>query len=425
MTRGAFNRRTLLAGFGAAALSTAWPASAMASTRASLVIVGGGFGGATAARFLKAFLPDASVTLIEVNPVYTACPFSNLVIGGERELSAQEFSYEALAALGVNVVHDRAIAIDAARRTVTGQSNTVWSYDKLILSPGIDFIWDAIEGYGEEAASLLPHAWKAGAQTLLLRQQLEALQDGGLVVMSVPPAPFRCPPGPYERASLIAQYLKSRKPKSKLLILDAQDQFSKQPLFEEAWSELYPDILERRGAQDFGRVISVEAATRTLSTEFESLQADVANVIPPQKAGSIAAIAGVADATGWCPVDPVSFASTLQPDIHIIGDAIIGAPMPKSAFIANLQGKLCALQVSRLLAGLPPQPTTLTNTCYSFTSTDSAISITGVYSSADGAFLSIDGSGGLSPLGAETYVRKNEAMQANTWFQTITQQAFG
>ncbi|ABI77661.1 putative sulfide dehydrogenase, flavoprotein subunit [Hyphomonas neptunium ATCC 15444] len=425
MSRAGPDRRALLAGLGAAALTTAFPAGAGARTRARVVIVGGGFGGATAARFVKTFLPEASVTLIEANPVYTACPFSNLVIGGEREITGQQFSYEALAAAGVSVVHDRAIAVNAARRTVTGQSDAVWSYDKLILSPGIDLRWDAIEGYGEDAAAIFPHAWKAGEQTLLLRRQLKAMPDGGLVVMSVPPAPFRCPPGPYERASLIAQYLKNQKPKSKLLILDAQDQFSKQPLFEEAWAELYPGVVERRGAQDFGRVVSVDPAARTLATEFESVTADVANVIPPQKAGAIAGIAEVSDATGWCPVDPVTFASTLQPDIHIIGDAIIAAPMPKSAFAANLQAKLCAFQVSRLLAGLAPRPATLTNTCYSFTSSDTAISITGVYRSGEGAFVSVDGSGGTTPLGAERYVRENEAMQAQTWFRTITRQAFG
>ena len=425
MKRTGPDRRALLAGLGATALSAAFANPAAAQTRASIVIVGGGFGGATAARFVKAFLPEATVTLIEASRVYTACPFSNLVIGGEREITSQQFGYEQTAAAGVTVVHDRAVAVDAAGRTVTGQSGAVWRYDKLILSPGIDLIWDAIEGYSDAAAEVFPHAWKAGAQTLLLRRQLEAMPDGGLVVMSVPQAPFRCPPGPYERASLIAQYLQANKPGSKLLILDAQDQFSKQPLFEEAWAELYPGLVERRGAQDFGRVIAVDTQARTLSTEFETVRADVANVIPPQRAGSIARIAGVADATGWCPVDPVSFASTLQPDIHVIGDAIIAAPMPKSAFAANLQAKLCALQVSRLLAGLAPQPATLTNTCYSFTSSETAISITGVYSAGESAFRSIEGAGGLSPPGAERFVRETEAMQAQTWFEVITRQAFG
>jgi sulfide dehydrogenase [flavocytochrome c] flavoprotein chain len=425
MTRSGPGRRTVLTGLGAAALAAALPGAANARTRAQIVVLGGGFGGATAARFIRTFLPEASVTLIEANPAYIACPFSNLVIGGERDIADQAFGYEQTAATGIRVVHDTAIAVDAVRHTVTGQSGAVWSYDRLIMSPGIDFRWDAIEGYGEDAATVFPHAWKAGEQTLLLRRQLEAMQDGGTVVMSVPPAPFRCPPGPYERASLIAQYLQTHKPGSRLLILDAQEQFSKQPLFEEAWAGLYPGIVERRGAQDFGRVISVDPAARSLSTEFETVTADVANVIPPQKAGTIAQRAGVADATGWCPVDPVTFASLLQPDIHVIGDAIIAAPMPKSAFAANLQAKLCALQVSRLLAGLAPQPVPLTNTCYSFTSGKTAISITGVYSASESGFRSIEGSGGLSPMNAGSHVRESEAMQANTWFDTITRQAFG
>ena len=271
----------------------------------------------------------------------------------------------------------------------------------------------------------MPHAWKAGAQTLLLQKQLRDMEDGGLVVMSVPPAPFRCPPGPYERASLIGHYLKTHKPKSRLLILDAQEKFSKQPLFEQAWSDLYPDHIQRYGAEEFGRVIAVDPSSKTLSTEFEEIRADVANVIPPQQAGAIAHKAGVADMTGWCPIDPLSFSSTLQPDIHVIGDATIASPMPKSAFSANLQAKLCAVQISKILSGQAPEPTTLTNTCYSYLSDNSAVSITGVYSNADSTLKTVDGSGGLSPLDADPIVRQNEALQAKTWFRTITEQTFG
>lgn len=425
MSRVAPNRRQVLAGLGASALASGLALPASANIKARIVVVGGGFGGATAARFLKQLLPQAAVTLVEPNATYTACPFSNLVIAGLRDIAAQTFSYDQLAKLGVDIACDRAADVDPVRRVVTGISGTAWTYDKLVLSPGIDFRWDAINGYGPEAAETLPHAWKAGAQTKLLHRQLEQMEDGGLVVMSVPPAPFRCPPGPYERASLIAQYLKSQKPKSKLLILDAQDSFSKQPLFEESWALLYPDLIERRGAEDFGRVISVDPDRRTLSTEFETVQANVANVIPPQKAGQIADIAGVTDETGWCPVDAVSFASRLQPDIHVVGDAIIAAPMPKSAFAANLQAKICAFQIGEILAGRVLQPTTLTNTCWSFTSSETAISITGVYKSSEDGFRNIDGSGGLSPLGAEEFVGNNEALQAATWFRTITRQAFG
>lgn len=425
MTRISMNRRQMLAGLTSTGTLSAWAMPVSARLRARIVVVGGGFGGSTAARFAKQFLPQADVTLIEPNATYTACPFSNLVIGGTRNISTQIFGYDGLRARGVTVTHDRAISIDPSRRSVTGEDGSTWGYDKLILAPGIDFRWDAIEGYDAEATALMPHAWKGGAQTLLLRKQLEAMPDGGVAVMSIPPAPFRCPPGPYERASLIAEYFKRQKPKSKLLILDAQDTFSKQPLFEEAWTSMYPGIIERRGAMEPGRVVSLDAQAGTLSTEFETFKADVANVVPPQMAATIAATAGVADATGWCPVDPVSFASTLQPDIHVIGDAIIAAPMPKSAFAANLQAKLCALQVSRALAGLAPQSSKLTNTCYSFTSSDMAVSITGVYSTSGGAFQTVEGSGGISPPGADNAQRNAEAAQARSWFETITQQAFG
>jgi NADPH-dependent 2,4-dienoyl-CoA reductase/sulfur reductase-like enzyme len=224
---------------------------------------------------------------------------------------------------------------------------------------------------------------------------------------------------------LIAHYLKTHKPKSKLIILDAQEKFSKQPLFEDAWSSLYPGLIERYGANEFGRVIAVSPSSRTLSTEFEDVSADVANVIPPQHAGVIAHRAGVADMTGWCPIDPIDFRSTLQPDIHVIGDATIASPMPKSAFSANLQAKLCAMQIARALSGEAVEPTTLTNTCYSYISDRKAVSITGVYTNDGGSLHSVEGAGGLSPLNADPIVRENEALQAKTWFRTITKQTFG
>ncbi|MEO1965168.1 NAD(P)/FAD-dependent oxidoreductase [Hyphomonas sp.] len=419
------NRRDLLLALSGTSLLAGIPLTAAAQIRARLVVIGGGFGGATAARYLKKLMPEASVTLIEPNSDYYACPFSNLVIAGLRDLSAQCFSYSSLKAQGIEIVQDRAVNVDPTNRTVVVGSGSTYSYDKLILSPGIDFRWNEIEGYDEAAAEIMPHAWKAGAQTKLLQQQLHEMDDGGVVVMSVPPAPFRCPPGPYERASLIAQYLKANKPKSKLVILDAQDKFSKQPLFEAAWASLYPDYIERYDANAFGRVVAVEPSSRTLSTEFEDFQADVANVIPPQQAGMIAHRAGVTDMTGWCPIDPLAFSSTLQPDIHVIGDATIAAPMPKSAFSANLQAKLCAMQIVRLLSGASPHPTTLTNTCYSYLSDRTAVSITGVYTNDGGTLHSVEGAGGLSPLEADPIVRQNEALQAKAWFRTITEQTFG
>lgn len=419
------SRRDLLMSLSGAALVAGFPLNAAAQVKARLVLVGGGFGGATAARFLKNLMPSASITLIEANTDYYACPFSNLVVAGLRDLSEQRFGYDMLKSQGIEVVQDYAEDVDPVAHTVTVRSGGTFTYDKLILSPGIDFRWNAIEGYDEAAAEDMPHAWKAGPQTTILQKQLADMDDGGVMVMSVPPAPFRCPPGPYERASLIAQYLKIHKPKSKLVILDAQEKFSKQPLFQQAWSDLYPDQITRYGASDFGHVVTVNPSTRTLSTEFEDFKADVANVIPPQQAGAIAHRAGVADMTGWCPIDPLAFSSTLQPDIHVIGDATIASPMPKSAFSANLQAKICAMQIARLLSGEPAQPTTLTNTCYSYLSDRTAVSITGVYTNGSGRLQSVEGSGGLSPLEADPVIRESEALQAKTWFRTITQQTFG
>ncbi len=419
------DRRSLLKGLGLGTAALALPIQTFARSKANIVVVGGGFGGASAARTLATLLPSASVTLVDANPIYTACPFSNLVLGTDRPFNAQQFGYDNLQRLGVTVVTALATEIDPVAQTVTLQDAEDLNYDRLILSPGIDMRWNAQEGYDEAAAELLPHAWKAGPQTTLLRQQLDALEDGDNVIMSVPTAPFRCPPGPYERASLIAHYLKTRKPRSKLIVLDAKDSFSKMALFQEAWSEHYPDHLEWRGASDDGTVARVDAVGRALETDFESFSAPVINVIPPQKSGFIADRAGVSDATGWCPIDPLAFESTLQDNIHVIGDATIAAPMPKSAFSANLQAKICALGVARLVSGLSPEPTVLANTCYSFTTPDEAISIAGVYSNENNTLNSISGAGGVSPLAADKTIRAQEAAQARSWFETITSGAFG
>lgn len=419
------DRRRLLQNVGLGAASLAFPMTAFARTRARIVIIGGGFGGASAAKVLANLLPSSEITLIDANSTYTACPFSNLVIGTDRPLSEQQFGYDGLRRLGVNVVHKMAQDVDPVAQTVALDGTETLSYDRLILSPGIDMRWNALEGYDEAAAAVFPHAWKAGSQTLLLRQKLDALEDGQLVLMSVPPAPFRCPPGPYERASMIAHYLKTRKPRSKLIILDAKDSFSKMALFQEAWAEHYPDHLEWRGALDDGTVSRVDAQSGVIETDFETFDAPAINIIPPQKAGIIADRAGVSDATGWCPIDPLAFESTLQSKIHVIGDATIASPMPKSAFSANLQAKVCALGVARLVSGLDPAPTVLANTCYSFTTPDEGISIAGVYSNENNTLKSIEGAGGVSPLEADKAVRSQEAEQAKSWFKTITGEAFG
>ena len=413
--------KTAVAGASAAVL----PLPAIAQGAGGrVVVVGGGFGGATCARFIRRIDPRIAVTLVEASPTFTACPFSNLVIVGLRDLKAQEFGYDKLTADQVTVQMSPATAIDTQGRNVTLGNGARLPYDRLVLSPGIDIRWDGLPGYTEAAAERMPHAWKAGEQTLLLRRQLEAMEDGGTVVISAPANPFRCPPGPYERASLIAYYLKTKKPKSKLIVLDAKDAFSKQGLFQAAWKALYPN-LEWVSLSSGGKVTSVDPGAMTLVTDFARHKADVANVIPPQKAGRIAEIAGAADRTGWCPIDPATFESKLQPNIHVIGDASIAGAMPKSAFTANAQAKVCAAAVAKLVAGGKPDDPRLINTCYSLVAPDYGISVAGVYRPADGQLKDVEGSGGVSPINAPASTRAAEATFANGWFSTITQEVFG
>jgi len=412
------SRRRVIAGM--AALATA-PALAQGATP-KVVVIGGGFGGATAARLLQR--GGVEVTLVEANPTYTACPFSNAVIAGLRPLEEQRFGYGAIRRAGVGVIHQTAGGVDPQARRVTLADGTQLPYDRLILSPGIELRFDALQGYGAAAAETLPHAWKAGAQTTALRRQLEAMEDGGTVLMSVPANPYRCPPGPYERASLIAHYLKTRKPRSKLIVLDAKDAFSKQRLFQQAWAKLYPSQLEWIGLSTGGKVTEADAAARTLSTDFGKHKGAVVNVIPPQRAGAIAQSSGAADRSGWCPIDPVSFESRLQPNIHVIGDAAIAGAMPKSAFAANAQAKACAAAVAGLLQGRAPPEPKLINTCYSLVAPAYGISIAGVYSPRNGLLADIEGAGGISPADAPPETRALEAIYAEDWFKTVTDEVF-
>jgi sulfide dehydrogenase [flavocytochrome c] flavoprotein subunit len=417
-------RRDFLRDTAALASAAMLPMPAIAQASPRVIVVGGGFGGATVARNIKALDPKVHVTMVEASATFTACPFSNAVLGGLRELKAQQFGYDKVRASGVNVVIGTATAINHGGRTVRLPDVTL-PYDRLVLSPGIDIRWNALPGYNEAAAEKMPHAWRAGAQTTLLRNQLTAMEDGGLVVMSAPANPFRCPPGPYERASLIAHYLKTSKPKSKLIVLDAKDQFSKQRLFQNAWKELYPDHLEWVSLSSGGKVTAVDPATLTLTTEFGKHVAKVANVIPPQRAAAIADRAGVTNQTGWCPINPITFESTLVPGIHVVGDATIAGAMPKSAFSANSQGKVCAAAVVTMLRGAAPREPRLINTCYSLVGPDYGISVAGVYQPGGGMLADVKGSGGVSPLDAPADFRKTEAVLAEAWFRTITSEVFG
>ena len=425
---GPVRRRDLLVRAASAGIAAALPLPVLAQgASARVVVVGGGFAGATCARTLKQLDPRLAVTMVEAIPtgVFTACPFSNEVVAGLRELGAQQFRYDKLASEGIALNFSGAQLVDPQARTVTLGDATKLTYDRLVLAPGIDFRWDALPGYSQTASEKMPHAWKAGPQTLLLHDQLEAMPDGGVVIIAVPANPYRCPPGPYERASLIAYYLKTKKPRSKLLILDGKDAFSKQKLFQKAWAALYPGLIEWVALSAGGKVTAVDAAAMTFSTDFATHKADVANVIPAQKTGQIGALAGVADRTGWCPIDPITFASTLQPNIHVIGDAAIAGAMPKSAFAANAQGKVCAVAVAVLLAGGTPAPPKLINTCYSLVAPDYGISVAGVYHLVDGKLVDVEGAGGVSPLDAPAEVRAAEARIAAGWFRTITGEVFG
>jgi sulfide dehydrogenase [flavocytochrome c] flavoprotein chain len=389
-----------------------------------IVVIGGGFAGLTAARVAKRYDKGLDVTVVEANPIYTACPFSNDVIAGLRDIKEQQFGYGKVASDGLALAQTNATGIDATARTVTLANGSTLNYDRLILAPGIELRFDALPGYDEAAAQRMPHAWKAGEQTLLLRRQIEAMEDGGVVVIVSPQNPYRCPPGPYERASLIAWYLKANKPRSKVIILDAKDAFSKQRLFQNAWKTMYPN-LEWVSLSMGGKVSSVDPATNTIATDFDKVKAAVANVIPPQKAGRIAELAGATDRSGWCPIDATTFESKQVPNIHVVGDAAIAGAMPKSAFAANSQAKVCAIAVAKLARGEKPETPKLINTCYSLVAPDYGVSVAAVYHPVNGALAEVAGSGGVSPVDAPLAERKEEAELADGWFHTITTEVFG
>jgi sulfide dehydrogenase [flavocytochrome c] flavoprotein chain len=422
MSKTLLDRRTLLQSASAMGAAALMPLPALAQAQARVVVVGGGFAGASCARELKR--AGLNVTLVEPNATYTACPFSNGVLAGLRPLTAQQFGYDAIKKDGITVAQQNATRVDVEAKRVTLADGSTLAFDRLVLAPGIDLRFDALPGYNEEAAKSLPHAWKAGEQTTLLRNQLEAMADGGTVVIVAPANPFRCPPGPYERASLIAYYLKTQKPRSKLIILDAKDTFSKQKLFQDAWKALYPN-LEWISLSSGGKVTEVDVKEKTLITEFGRHKADVANVIPPQRAGLIAPLAGVADRSGWCPIDPVTFEAKERPGIHVIGDACIAGGMPKSAFSADAQAKVCAAAVASLLRNETPAQPKLINTCYSLVAPDYGISVAGVYRPANGVLTDVEGAGGVSPADAPASFRSLEAAYADHWFQTITSEVFG
>lgn len=418
---GAFGAGTLLSGCVSAG-------SSRAHDKAHVVVIGGGSGGATVARYLKHLAPEIAVTLLEPQTTYYTCYASNWVIGGFRELSGIVQHYTTLQdRYGVKVIHERARAVDLAQHTVTLDSGATLRYDKLVVAPGIDFRWDAVSGYQAHDVQHIPHAYKAGPQTALLRKQLEEMPDGGTFILIAPGNPFRCPPGPYERASLVAHYFKQHKPRSKILILDNKDNFSKQALFQAGWKELYGEMIEWIPASQGGQVERIDVASKTVfsDAEFNRFKGDVINYIPPQKAGQIAQDAGLTDQMGWCPVDQKTFSSTQHTDVYVLGDASIAGEMPKSGHSANTQGKVVAVDILRRLRELESVELSAVNTCYSLLTPDYAITVAAVYRYSEGSIKGVPGAGGVSPMEVGRDFRRNEAYYAQGWYDAITRDIWG
>ncbi|NVZ09065.1 FCSD flavin-binding domain-containing protein [Allochromatium humboldtianum] len=429
-----FNRRDFIKTSGAAAAAVGilgFPHLAFGAGR-KVVVIGGGTGGATAAKYIKLADPSIEVTLIEPNENYYTCYLSNEVIGGDRKLESIRHGYDGLRAHGIQVVHDSATGIDPDKKLVKTAGGAEFGYDRCVVAPGIELIYDKIEGYSEEAAATLPHAWKAGEQTAILRKQLEDMKDGGTVIIAPPAAPFRCPPGPYERASQVAHYLKAHKPKSKVIILDSSQAFSKQAQFTKGWERLYGfgtenALIEWHPGPD-SAVVKVDGGEMMVETSFgDEFKADVINLIPPQRAGKIAQIAGLTNDSGWCPVDIKTFESKIHAGIHVIGDACIAAAMPKSGYSANSQGKVAAAAVVALLKGEEPGTPSYINTCYSILAPAYGISVAAVYRpAADGSAIeSVPDSGGVTPVDAPDWVLEREVQYAYSWYNNIVHDTFG
>lgn len=424
------SRRRTLAGAGAVA-ALGMPAILQAQVTAGrLVIVGGGFGGASAARAARERFPNVAVTLIEPEAKFMTCPYGNLVIAGRQaDTSRITFGYEKLIARGIAKVASSATEIDATKKTVRTAGGQTIPYDRLIVSPGIDLKWNAIKGYDEAASAAMPHCWKPSLQPVTaLTDKLKAMPDGGVFIMSVPTNPFRCPPGPYERASMVAEYFKKAKPKSKILILDAKDGFSKQPLFLAAWQQLYGDMIEWVPSNKEGKVVAVDPAAMTVETEFgKKHKGDVINIIPPQQAARIARDAGLTASGDWAAIDSRTFESKVAKDVFVIGDANSAPPMPKSGFVANNTGIRAATVAGSQMTGATLTKAIYFNTCYSHVGEHYGISVVGIYRpNADGSKIDeAPNSGGISAGEAASDIRAGEATYADGWYRSITDYMFG
>lgn len=391
------NRRQFLGGAGALAAMGALSYPAFAQAKPRVIVVGGGPGGATAAKYIAKDSAGAiDVTLVEPSAQFTTCFHSNLYLGGFRSLQSITHSYDALGKYGVRVVRPAAVAINRSTKTVRLADGVTLPYDRLVIAPGIDLKFDSVPGYSEAASDILPHAWKAGPQTELLKKQIDALEDGSLTIILPPPNPYRCPPGPYERASMIAHVLKAKgHTKSRIVIIDPKENFSKQALFVEGWQKYFPGMIEWQDPKMHGGVKNVDPKTKTVTTDLAEYKAQLINVIPAQMAGRIARDAGLANQTGYCPINPENMKSAMDENIHIVGDACIPGDMPKSAFSANSQAKVAALMIRGELSNSPTFPARYTNTCWSMIETDDAVKVGGRYEPKDGKIAA-----------AETFISK-------------------
>tara|TARA_R110002126_G_C10490289_1_gene503659 strand:- start:24540 stop:25814 length:1275 start_codon:yes stop_codon:yes gene_type:complete len=421
-----FNRRQfgLLLASGAATL--ALPTYLRAQAKPKVVVIGGGAGGATAARYIaKDSKGDIDVTLIDASEMFTTCFFSNLYLGGYRDFASITHGYDRLESnYGIKKITDYATAVDRAAKTVTLADGSSVPYDRLVVSPGIDLIYDSVEGYSEEAAQIAPHAWKAGPQTQLLKAKLDAVKDGEQIVMVTPPNPFRCPPGPYERASMMAHLLKSRGfANSKVIIIDPKEKFSKQGLFEEGWQKYYPGMIEWYGPDVHGGIKSVDAAAGSVETDLDTFKGVLLNVIPKQKAGVIAAQAGLTNETGFCPIDASTMRSENDENIFVIGDACIAGAMPKSGFSANSQAKVAAMTIRSELTGSKAFPAKYSNTCWSLIETDDGVKVGAQYAPKDGMIAST--STFISQTGEDASVRKATYEESEGWYKGMTADMFG
>lgn len=435
----AFDRRAFLKAAAAVAPASAClalPNTAHAGKKARVVVVGGGFGGATAAKYLKKMDAALEVTLVERQKTYTSCPLSNEVLSGHGKLEDLQRGYDGLVKHGVNLIFDDATGLDPVKKTVKLKGGKSLSYDALVLAPGIDFNFGAVEGYSEQLANTThPHAWKAGPQTLVLKKQLESMKDGGVFIISVPPKPFRCPPGPYERAAQVANYLRDHgKKKAKVLILDANDSFSKKGLFEQAWKLQYPGMIEWVAGAAGGKVTRMDPKSNTAYTDFGEYKADVLNVIPPHHAGSIAMGAGLAKVNGWCGVNMLTLESEVHPDIWVVGDSTLHGDLPvydapKSAHMANTQAKTAAGAIIAKLNGLPVPEPFIVNTCYSVTDKDWGFSVVHIYRAQGGKLVYIKEAGGISPVTMDSEEalkaqRKLESRYVHGWLKNVLADAF-